>query len=339
MIGASSLTVALGSFAVAFAATHTLVKLLGHKRMLDTPNERSSHSTPVPRGGGLGIVLGLLAGLLIAWQAKLAAPNLGLLAGTLLIAGCGLWDDLKRAPVWLRLLVQTIAAIVFLLGTDPIQRLPLPAPMDLPLGLAARPFCALWIVGAVNIYNFLDGIDGFAGLQGVIAGVAIACMQLSPASEALGLAIAGASLGFLIFNWHPARIFMGDLGSTTIGFLLASIPFQLEGARQHEGVFLVGMCLWFFLVDGTFTLIKRLLRHERVWEAHRSHLYQQLVIAGVPHNVVTIRVGLMSAVVAGMTVLAARSASIPLHWCTLALASTGFLVYVRWARQASSHHV
>jgi UDP-N-acetylmuramyl pentapeptide phosphotransferase/UDP-N-acetylglucosamine-1-phosphate transferase len=191
----------------------------------------------------------------------------------------------------------------------------------------------LWILGTLNIYNFLDGIDGYAALQAVIAGLGMTFMRLDPASEALGLALAAAAAGFLIHNWHPARIFMGDVGSTTIGFLFAAMPLYLPVQRQPRAVFAIGICLWFFLADGALTLTRRILQRERFWEPHRSHLYQQLVISGIQHDVVVIRIAAMAVPLSGLAVLAARSSQDWLLWVTALFAVLCLSAYVQWVRR------
>lgn len=316
------------AFAVAWASTALLINLLRRRKLLDHPNARSCHRVPTPRGGGLGLLAGFGAGLAFSMYATGASFPWYLIVAAILVACCGLFDDLLHLPAWLRFLAHSVAASIVVWGGGPLASIPLPPPLDFPLGAAAIPVSLIWIVGVVNIYNFLDGIDGFAGLQTLIAGLAVASMNLNAGSQAFGLALAAAAAGFLIHNWHPARIFMGDVGSTTIGFLLASCPFVLERAVRPTAVFAVALCTWFFLADGTFTLFCRLLRRERIWEAHRSHLYQQLVLTGAPHDLIAGRVGLMMAVVSAAAVAAVRMSISVLHWLSLALAVSLFLAYL-----------
>src|SRR5206468_6921221 len=127
-------------------------------------------------------------------------------------------------------------------------------------------------------YIFLAGIDGHAGLQGAVAGLGVALLHTVGSFTTIGMAVCGACAGFLVHNWHPARIFMGDVGSATLGFILAAVPFQTSGRWRSDSVFFVALFLWFFLADGAFTVFRRLWRGEKVWEAHRTHLYQRLVI-------------------------------------------------------------
>ena len=329
--------VALTSLLVGWLATRVLIPLL-RRRAPDIPNSRSCHSQPTPRGGGLGILAGIAAGCLLAWLLGATPGTTGLLVGATIIAACGWWDDIRALSAGRRLAVQICAAAIVLWQYGPLEHVPLPPPFDLPLGPAALPFSILWIVGTVNIYNFLDGIDGHAGLQAVVAGLAFACMGFGGSSQVLGVALAGANAGFLIHNWHPARIFMGDVGSTTIGLLLATLPFQARPEQQPLALFCMAMCLWFFLADGTLTMLQRFLRGERLWVPHRSHIYQRLVLSGVPHARVAGSVALMAACVAVVSTAAVRIESTGLCWAALALAAGEFILYVRWAGQRGNRH-
>jgi UDP-N-acetylmuramyl pentapeptide phosphotransferase/UDP-N-acetylglucosamine-1-phosphate transferase len=168
---------------------------------------------------------------------------------------------------------------------------------------------ALWFVGLINVYNFMDGIDGIAGLQAVVAGVAwavIGTVLSLPMVQLTGAVVASAALGFLTLNWHPAKIFMGDAGSTVLGFLFATLPFlataeggERLGARGERleltrSLTIGAILVWPFLADGIFTFLRRLKNRENVLQAHRSHLYQRLVIAGHSHTRVTVVYGCLA---------------------------------------------
>jgi Fuc2NAc and GlcNAc transferase len=283
MLLRGTLTLAV-AFIVAWCVTKLALPMLRKSGVLDIPNARSSHLAPTPRGGGIGIVAGLAGGLVVASLLGFRPPGLELLLGIALIAAIGFIDDrFGGLSVSLRLIAQFAAAGLVIWRAGPLDRFPLPQPFNFELSLFAIPLSLVWIVGVLNLYNFLDGIDGFAGLQGVVAGLGIAVWGQGDVA-AIGLALAGACAGFLPHNWHPAKIFMGDVGSGTIGFVLAAMPFQSVPALRGDGVFVVAMCLWFFLSDGVFTILRRLTHGQRVWEAHRSHLYQRLVQAGLSHD-------------------------------------------------------
>jgi len=264
-------------------------------QMLDVPNERSLHTRPTPRGGGLAIVVVVLV---LAWLAALSNPAfswraiVALTLGAVLIAGVSWWDDLRPVSFWVRLLVHALGACVAMAGIGIIREIGMPFGIDhasgltsLPLGWLGFPLTLVWIVGLTNAYNFMDGIDGIAGGQAVVAGVGWAILGWiggQPLVGVVGLLIAAASLGFLGHNWPPARIFMGDVGSAFLGFAFAALTVR---ASQSNPVFvLAGIALiWPFVFDAVFTFARRLCRGEKIWAAHRSHLYQRLVISGLSH--------------------------------------------------------
>lgn len=291
--------IAFPAAAMCWATLLILVPILQRQGVLDIPNVRSSHDAPVPRGGGIGILVGLAAGLGVAAAFGMALPGWEVIVGVGLMAALGWADDFRKGlPVGWRLFVEIVAALIVVQGLGPLQRVPLPSPLDVPLGPLAWPLTILWIVGVVNIFNFLDGIDGFAGVQGVVAGLGLAVVGWGSWATPMGIAVAAACAGFLFHNWHPARVFMGDVGSLTLGFLFAVMPLAAGRGRAPILVFVAALCLWFFLADGAYTLMRRALRGERVWQAHRSHLYQRLVKVGWSHARVTLTIMVPAAVLA-----------------------------------------
>jgi UDP-GlcNAc:undecaprenyl-phosphate/decaprenyl-phosphate GlcNAc-1-phosphate transferase len=236
---------------------------------LDHPNERSLHDTPVPRSGGIGIMAGILvAGILLASQWPLLLACAGLLA---LLSFA---DDLRGLSAAVRLAAHLIVALAFALGA--LSALP-------SFWLAILVLATVWMI---NLYNFMDGSDGLAGgmaLFGFLTYGVAAWDAGLPGLALLSLSIAASALAFLLFNFPPARIFMGDVGSVPLGFLAAALGVQGWNANAWP--------LWFpvilfspFVVDATVTLAKRLLRGERVWEAHREHYYQKRVRMGKGHR-------------------------------------------------------
>jgi UDP-N-acetylmuramyl pentapeptide phosphotransferase/UDP-N-acetylglucosamine-1-phosphate transferase len=315
---------------VSWIAVAALVPVLRRRGMLDVPNSRSSHEVPVPRGGGLGLLVGLGAGLVISAVYGAPVPGWPILLGLLLMAGLGSLEDFDGGlPVFARLISQIAAATVVVWQAGPLQRLPLPAPLDVELGAFGWPLSLVWIVAVLNIFNFLDGIDGFAAVQGVVAGLGLAAVGWGSWLGPLGLAIAGACFGFLFHNWHPARIFMGDVGSLSLGFLLAVSPFGEGQGRSPMLVFAAGLCLWFFLSDGVYTIGRRLIRGERIWQAHRSHLYQRLAIAGWSHARIVRWVAPAMVIVAAAAVGSVWCGRWVAMWTAACIAGTLFVVY--WA--------
>lgn len=244
-----------------------------------------------------------------------------------MLAVMGLADDMRKGglPQSLRFVVQTGVAGLVVWQWGGVDRLPLPEPFGWEWGVLGIPLSVIWIVAVTNLYNFLDGIDGYAGTQGLVAGLGFGLVGGS-VSGVVGLAVAGACAGFLVHNWHPARIFLGDVGSGALGFLFAALPFA-HGADERAGMVLAaGLFLVFFLSDGAYTILRRAVKRERFWSAHRSHLYQRLTIAGLRHDEVTARVGVGMALVAGAVVLG-------WDWGALGLGVggwAGMLVWTRW---------
>ncbi len=299
---------------------------------LDVPTARSSHTRPTPRGGGVGLLVGVAAGMAAVGWGALPHPPVSLLLGALMVAAAGLADDVRGGlPPAVRLAIHMTAGVLVALSTGPLERLPLPDPAALPLGWLGFPLTVLWLVGVTNIYNFLDGIDGFAAVQGLVAGLGLAFAVGAGPEGQLALSLAGGSVGFLIHNWHPARIFLGDVGSATLGFLFAGIPFYAgtDAATRADLVWVAGLALWFFLADGAFTLGRRVLRGERVWQPHRSHLYQRLVQTGWSHAQVTAMVGVPAALVALGAAAAQRFGGAGSRWSVTGMAVIAFLTY--WA--------
>jgi UDP-N-acetylmuramyl pentapeptide phosphotransferase/UDP-N-acetylglucosamine-1-phosphate transferase len=264
--------------------------------MIDIPNERSSHSHPIPRGGGLAIVIITLAGAIIVLshnQAVTWGPVLAYVTGAIIIAAVSWLDDIRSLPAGIRLLAQGFGAVVIVVGVSYWTTITIPFFGQVSLGWFGLPITILWIAGLTNAYNFMDGIDGIAGSQAVVAGLcwsAIGWLVGQPVVLSLGLLLAASSLGFLFHNWSPARIFMGDVGSAFLGYTFAALPLLLTayaGERSSTTALAGVLLVWPFVFDTLFTFLQRMYRGENVFAAHRSHLYQRLVIAGYPHRTVT----------------------------------------------------
>ncbi len=317
---------------VSWSSNKLLVRLLAARNILDIPNARSSHRIPIPRGGGIGILLGLAAALTAAYVLGLPVISLQILLATFAVALGGAIDDVYRGiPPLVRLAIQTAAAYSVVRACGSLERLPLPSPLHIELWGLGAILATLWIVAVCNFFNFLDGIDGYAGTQAALVGVGF-CLIGNTTLLATSIALIGACLGFLILNWHPARIFMGDVGSGALGFLIASLPFALPPGSRETAIFAAGLFLWFFLSDGLLTMIRRFIRGERLWTAHRTHLYQRLVVAGMPPDSVVVRIGAASSFLTILTVVVYRLGDSVLQWATLLLAGLAALGYVVWTR-------
>jgi Fuc2NAc and GlcNAc transferase len=262
------------------------------RRLLDVPTTRSSHEIPTPRTGGAAVAL--LVSFVVFTVPYLAegvqfrtAMPFGLLA--LCIAALGFVDDVRSLSVRIRLATQLGCAVVFALGVERFRSIAISDTLQMDLRWLALPLTVVWIVGLTNAYNFMDGIDGIAGLQAVIAGLGWAVIGGLRGDSLLmlvGIGIAAAATGFLVHNWPPARIFLGDAGSGFLGFVFAALT--VIAARAEVMTLLVGVLLvWPFLFDSILTFFRRLFAGEPVFAAHRSHLYQRMVSGGRSHREVT----------------------------------------------------
>jgi UDP-N-acetylmuramyl pentapeptide phosphotransferase/UDP-N-acetylglucosamine-1-phosphate transferase len=317
----------LGGLAIAvFAVTVAgLWLLLGRFRTfaLDRPNERSLHERPVPRSGGIALLAGVLVSL------AFGAGELWLPIGlALALAVLSLLDDLRGLPTAARLAAHLTAA-----GALAWYLL---SPMH-PLELAVLAVAVAWMT---NLYNFMDGSDGLAGGMALIGFGAYAVAAGSGghgALLALTLALAAAALGFLLFNFPPAKIFLGDVGSVPLGFLAGALG--LQGWRDDLWP------LWFpavvfapFIADASATLVRRALRGEKVWQAHREHYYQRLVRLGFGHRG-TAYVAYALMLICAALALYGRQQRPSLQWAMVAaslvvLAVAAGWIELRWRRKA-----
>ncbi len=277
---------------VSWLAVKGLIRWTLQRSILDVPNARSSHSEPTPRGGGLAIVaICIFGSLALLYQTNLGISRIAVLvAASSAIATISWMDDLRPLRSWQRFSVHGLAAaaVIAVLGHWTTVEFPLLGTID--LGLAGLLLSWIWIVGLTNAYNFMDGIDGIAGSAAVIGGASwmLCGFALSMADTTLiGLLIAGASAGFLLHNWSPASIFMGDVGSAFLGFMFATLPF-VEFHTESRAPVAAVLLVWPFAFDTAFTLVRRIRRGENILEAHRTHMYQRLVIAGKSHRFVTL---------------------------------------------------
>lgn len=265
-------SMAWGVFAVFCIATVAVAILLrsglAARLALDVPNARSLHAAPIPRVGGLVVMAVALGG----W-AMLSLPVAEFAIPALLLCGFSYLDDRKGLPVLARLGAQILAAALFLFAVRPAS------------DLAMLVIFVLGLVWLTNLYNFMDGMDGLAAGMALIGFgmLGAGALQSAGAFATACFCVAAAAAGFLVFNWHPAKVFLGDAGSIPLGFLAGAMG--LQGWR--DGLW----PLWFpllvfspFVVDATATLLRRMLRGERVWLAHREHYYQRLVRMGWSHR-------------------------------------------------------
>lgn len=289
------------TFVIVWWGERWILRLSLKYNLVDRPNERSLHNYPIPRTGGIGVILAIAIGWAFYNLFEVCRLPWELGTGAILLIGVSILEDYDRVPIKIRLPVQVLAAGLVVFNVELFQNFPLPKPLNFELGIMALPLNFLWILGTTNIFNFMDGIDGFAAMQGMLAGIFFAILSNAILPIILGLLVASACLAFLRWNWHPARLFFGETGAITLGFVFATFPFYFPDLEPASGIFMAGLFFWFFLADGTFTLIRRTLRGERIWEPHRSHLYQRLVLTGWNHAQIGLGIMTAQALIAGFT--------------------------------------
>jgi UDP-N-acetylmuramyl pentapeptide phosphotransferase/UDP-N-acetylglucosamine-1-phosphate transferase len=302
--------IAAGAFIIAYVGTGVLARVLKARAILAHPTERSSHSVPTPAGGGIAV----LAGLLPAWLA-VAALKEGAPGGLVIVAGLALvlavlsWiDDLKGLGALVRLAAQ--AAVV----ATAMVLAPFPGPVFqgfLPPALDLAATALLW-VWFINLFNFMDGIDGIAGVETAAIGagifVAAKVAKLEGHWLMLGLSATAAAVGFLRWNWHPAKIFLGDVGSVPLGFLLGWLLLTFAAAGHPIPALILPL---YFIADATITLVRRLARGEKVWVAHREHFYQLAIRSGLRHDQVAGIVAVANLFLIALVMVAARGLPLP----------------------------
>ena len=283
------------------------VRLYALDRLLDIPNERSSHSSPTPRGGGLAIAVTALGGIIIAamlgwidWDLALA-----LAGGGTMIATVGWVDDHKDLPALTRFAVQFLSAgwAMFWLGGLPSLSLGV---LSVNMGLIGTVLGIIGIVWAINLYNFVDGIDGLAAGEAISTGVIGGLILLAMGQIGLAIVsflIAAASAGFLPLNWAPAKLFMGDVGSGMLGYLFAVLAIASENAGAVPLLIWV-LLLGAFVFDATVTLCRRIAHGEKWYHAHHSHAYQRMVQAGRSHAQVSSTILIINLALAVLAIVA-----------------------------------
>jgi Fuc2NAc and GlcNAc transferase len=279
-----------------------------NRNWLDVPNERSSHDRPTPRGAGLVVVTVCLVGYLLTVQLTGIRFSWGYFIGAVLVALVSWMDDLYSISFIWRLTAHLLAAIIILTSEGSWETISLGNGSSYPLSSIGPTLSVFWIVWVINAYNFMDGIDGIAALQGLTAAAAWAVIGSSaaPVTYLFPSIIFASLVGFALHNWHPAKVFIGDVGSAFLGFTFAALPFIFahEQPLFSDKLPLASiLILWPFLFDTILTLVRRMMRGEMVWQAHREHLYQLLVISGFSQPTVAIVYGVFAILTAAAGVM------------------------------------
>lgn len=300
---------AIAAFVFSLVVTGVVRRYALARSVVDVPNHRSSHSEPTPRGGGLAIAIATLGGggVLAALGVVSRELAFAFVGGGALIAAIGWLDDHQSIRARVRLVVHLLAALWAVAWVGAPRAVDVGVGV-IPLGPLGAVLAVLGIVWFTNLFNFMDGIDGLAGGEALVAGLAGGALLLARgAAGPAGLAflIAGASAGFLVWNWAPARIFMGDVGSGLLGYLFAVLAIASDGAGAVPLLVWILLC-GVFVFDATVTLARRVLRGERVQDAHRDHAYQRLLAVGWGHARVSGSVLVLDAVLALLALTAVK---------------------------------
>ncbi|OGA25689.1 MAG: UDP-phosphate alpha-N-acetylglucosaminyl 1-phosphate transferase [Betaproteobacteria bacterium RIFCSPLOWO2_02_FULL_67_26] len=281
-----------------FGLSVALTRLMLHQvRIMDMPNQRSSHQSPTPKSGGISLVCTFLVGAAVIFfvgeETRIREDYfIGFVFSAVLVAGISLYDDITRRSFPAKLGTQLLAVFLVLAFGIVVDQLTFPYFKIVALGWWGYPLSFLWIIGLTNAYNFMDGLDGLAGGVAVIVSAFFCAITFSQGSNFVYItcyALLAGALGFLVYNFPPARIFMGDVGSAFLGFafaVLAIIAARYD--RSHTSFLVMPLLLFNFVYDAFFTFIRRLLRGERVLEGHRTHLYQLLNRTGWSHRAVSL---------------------------------------------------
>lgn len=319
----------LAAMIAGIALTHLFIRLADRQGVLAHANERSMHRGATVTGGGLPLLVAALAAFLVFWPI-LKIHGLVLPAAALL-ALVSFFDDLKPVSRWVRFgahIVAAAAAVSIVLSDQMIFQGWLPLWLDRGLAL----FLIVWFI---NLFNFMDGIDGIAGIETIfiMAGFLIVCAFAGVESplDGLAYAVAGSTIGFLFWNWHPARVFLGDVGSIPLGFLCGAMMIWLAANISLSAALILPL---YFVADATITILTRLSRGEKIWEPHRSHFYQRSARAVGSHAVVVRRVAVCNAVLIALAVLAL---SMPVAAFVLATLSVGAVL--AWMQLATGAEI
>ena len=272
--------IVIATIAISFVLTHLVRKTAIKRNKFDIPNERSSHQNPTPRGGGVAVVAAFVFGLLaLLIRGDIASESFyAIVLPGILVAAIGYLDDLGRVTAArLRLIGHFVAAVIAVYILDGLPPMPVFAE-TLDIGLVGNIIAVLFLVWMLNLFNFMDGIDSITGVEALTSCLILTIFLINKSETELWQVPAlmcAAVIGFLYFNWPPARIFLGDIGSGLIGFTIGTISLVI--ARSQPLItWAVIILLGVFIVDATVTLIRRLIDKQRISTAHRSHAFQHL---------------------------------------------------------------
>ncbi len=309
--------VALGVFVATAVIVDVMVILATRWRLVDLPSSRSAHALPTARGGGVAIVATtVLAAITLVFRWPPAGPSIlfGILLPSLIIAAVGIIDDVQPLQAGLRLVIQVVVAAWITSTFGPFASVAWPGLTPVSLGAAAWPLTLFWLVGLINAFNFMDGADGMAALGAVVCGLVVAAIAWHMNEQLtmlLATFTAAAAGGFLVFNWQPARVFMGDVGSGFLGTILAVLPLTFPPETSRPAALLpIAMALWPFIADPFVSVLRRAATGANPLEPHREFFFHRLVRSGATHAFAAAVYGGLAAA-GGLAGLAAIAPAIP----------------------------
>lgn len=292
---------ALAVFVASAILVDVMILLATRWHILDLPSRRSAHSLPTARAGGVPMVLvGALSCLAICyrWPETTVPVILGLILPSVAIAAVGFVDDIRPLRATLRLVVQIGVALVMVAVLGPISSVRFPGLGAFDFGSAAWPLSVVWVVGMINAWNFMDGSDGMAATGAVVVSaffVSVGFLVSSPVLVLAAAFVGAAAAGFLVFNWPPARVFMGDVGSAWLGAMLAGLALMPDAVRGPEVFGALVMAMWPYVFDPFLTVIRRAVTGNNPLVPHREFLFHRLVRSGWSHLSVAMLYALLAA--------------------------------------------
>ena len=292
---------ALVVFVVTAVLVDVMILVATRLRLVDVPSNRSAHSLPTARGGGMPLVLSCcLASTAVCfrWPVYAFPVALGVILPSLIIAIVGFWDDIRPLRALLRLVVQIGAAVGIVAVLGPVRGLHLPGLPFIDFGWLAWPLSVVWVVGFINAFNFMDGSDGMAALAALAVAIGFVGISYSDGDFPVVLLssfVGAAAAGFLVFNWPPARVFMGDVGSAFLGTFFAALTlFDVTGSTELNFMPLA-MAAWPYIYDPLLTVIRRVWGGHNPLVPHREFLFHRLVRSGISHAAVAVLYAVLAA--------------------------------------------
>lgn len=275
------------AFLVSISSTKALINFLFKRNIIDVPNHRSNHKAPIPRGGGVAIISAVLVGVaFFTWQYGFTTNIVYFVLAIFIAAGISLWDDISGASILVRVIFQSIA-VYWVMRSLPLYDHTLLFHL-LPLSIE-KFLAGLALLLFINLYNFMDGIDGLTASETIYISIFVLVVsffggRLDEFTIYLCISVIGACLGFVVFNWHPARIFMGDVGSISLGLICGWLLLDLAVNGYVIAAIIVP---GYYLADSLTTIVMRLIRKQKIWQAHSEHFFQKAVRRGKTHSQVT----------------------------------------------------